>query len=170
MKERQVAAAGEKNGLAVAGLGLTYQGTLLDGQTLAFETTVDATMDRKDLDDCLDAWIGACDRQQAKKELPLVKAGLYANKATLRDQERAKAKLAAEIDARQVIERRNKRPTPEGATAGLQQFDQRIQQLKAAIATSSARIPYLEAIIARKEPPELFPQPDRDLEDAADAA
>ncbi len=165
-----MAAEGDRKGLAVAGLALTYQATLIDGKTLAFETAVDATMAREDLDGALDDWIGACRRQQAIEELPLVKAGLYANKATLRDQERARAKLGAEIDARQVIERRNKRPVPEGATAGLQQFEQPIQRLKAAIATSSARIPYLEAIIARKEPPELFPQPARDQEDAADAA
>jgi hypothetical protein len=153
--------AARPTALAVAGLGITYQATLIDGKTLAFETAIDNTVDRPELDGFLDTFIGAAKRQQAIEELPLVKQSLSANTQTLHEQERARARAVADGQARisaSNASRRNPRPeTPASDVAALAQFDQRISQLKSAIAAARARIPYLEAIIDRREPPEMFP-------------
>ena len=162
-----------RTGLAVGGLGITYQAALIDGKTLAFETAVDQTMDREELDDYLDTFIGAAKRQQAIEELPLVKQNLATNLAMLRNDEKERAKAIARIEARSTIvsgTRRNPRPPSEGDQNNLAQFEQRIARTKAAINAARARIPYLEAIIARQTPPEPFPQPERDEEEAAAAA
>ena len=167
------AAETRQTALAVSGLGITYQATLIDGKTLAFETAIDNTTDREDLDGVLDTFIGAAKRQQAIEELPLVKQSLSTNLQTLRDQERARAEAVAGSQARiSVVNsgRRTPREIPEGDKAAVMQFDQRISQIKAAVAAARARIPYLEAVIARREPPELFPVAQPDVGEAADAA
>lgn len=160
----------EKSGLAIGGLGITYQATIIDGKTLAFETAVDQTMDRKELDEFMDTFIGAAKRQQAIEELPLVKQSLHANKATLAAQIRARAEIIAGAQARMGKANENRRVAREmsdGDKGSIAQFDQRISQLKTAIAAAEARVPYLEAIIDRRDPPEMFPVLGADEAEAA---
>ena len=172
-------------GVTIGGLGITYQATLIDGKQLAFETAIDNTVDREELDRTLDTFIGAAKRQQAIEELPLVKEALSVNLATLRQKETERAQAIAAQDARAALSemerprgtRRhagnaNQPLTAGGPDAAVMQANQMIEALKAKIAAARARIPYLQAIIDRREPPDPFPQKltAADLEDAADAA
>lgn len=171
-----------RTGLAIGALGLTYQAELLPGKTLAFETAVDATMGREELDGYMDDWIGACKRQAALEELPLVIQSLHANRMRLRDEEKKRAVLVANSQARERL-RASERPhgtrrdraeplAESGDAANLAQADQMIANVRSAIRSAEARIPYLRALVAREEPPEPFPatETEEDEEGAAAAA
>lgn len=57
----------------VPALGMSYQFGIVEGVTLVFQTHIDATTDRRDLDDLLDHVAGAAERQKAKIELPEIR-------------------------------------------------------------------------------------------------
>lgn len=166
-----------RTGLAIGALGITYQAELLPGKTIAFETSVDRTMDREELDGFMDTFIGAAKRQAAIEELPLVIQALHANRQQLKDEEKKRAGLVAGMQARQdlrAIERprgtHRAQPIENGDQANLMQQDQAISRLKAAIRAAEARVPYLKALIARQDPPEPLPIAVEDEEGAAEAA
>lgn len=158
-----------KSGLAIGALGITYQAELLPGKTLAFETHVDRTMDRAELDEVLDTCIGAAKRQAAIEELPLVYQSLHANRLRLKEEEQKLARIETGMKARDALRqmerphgtRRPQAPAPEnGDEAQIAQFTQTIANLRSAIRAGEARVPYLKALIERREPPEQFPQPE----------
>lgn len=151
------------------GIGITYQLQLDSTQTLAFEVAADVEISRSELDDILDRVGGAAERRQAMLELPICKMNLLTNLKMLANQREARAKAVAVSAAR--IERltgSRRKPVPMalGDENAISEFDKRIMQIEGSIKTGEMRIPYLEAIIARQPPPELFPE----LDEAAEAA
>jgi hypothetical protein len=147
--------------LPVGAMAVTYQITIGDGRTMAFETAVDATVAREDLDGLLDTMGGAAERRQAIFELPLVKANLFANRELLADQEKGRANAIANLQAHVEIRSRGSRPQAQPVPSDVNavaQFDDRIAKIKAQIKTAELRIPYLEALIDRRDPPDLFPE------------
>ena len=145
---------------AVPGMRITLQGPIApDGKSMAWEIVEDQTLDQKDLDEILDRAWSATRRQSAIEELPIVEASLYKCRKLIitARKERAMAAAAQEA-ARSSNPRRNPRvmENPQEATR-LAQYDARILQIEEQIIVDEARIPYLEAIIARKEPPSPLP-------------
>ena len=127
----------EPTPLAVGALGITYQATLIDGKTLAFEMAIDGTMDRESLDGELDKLTGAAKRQQAIEELPLVRQSLHTNLATLAEMKRQRAVAAANVQGRVSAAnagRRNPRPVVAGSDeANLKQLDQKVEQYEVTV-------------------------------------
>lgn len=152
-------------GTPVPGLRVTYQMQIGDGRVIAYEAALDSTCSRGDLDELLDRCGGAAERRQAMYELPMVKAGLYTNRELLAAQRKARAETHAQAVARhQRLQegRRNVVPMAQPDANAIAQFDQRILDLLRQIRNAELRIPYLEAIIAGREPPELFPEAELD--------
>lgn len=157
----------------VPGLRVTYQMQIGDGRVIAYEAAVDSTIDRQDLDELLDRCGGAAERRQAVYELPMVRAGLYTNRELLAAQRKARATTHAQAMARhhsQQQGRRNVIPMAAPDANAIAQFDQRILDLQRQIRNAELRIPYLEAVIARQPPPELFPEAEPEPVEAAEAA
>lgn len=161
----------KRTGVAIGGLGITYQATLIDGRTVAFETAIDLTATQADIDDVLDVIAAATKRQQAIEELPAVRDALSFTLAQLASMKKQRAALVAGHQAKHSAmnaNRRNPKPLEAGSTdANLAQIDQTIAATEQKIRVAKARIPYLEAIRDRREPPDPFPQYS---EDAAEAA
>jgi hypothetical protein len=149
-----------RTALPVGAIAVTYQITIGEGRTIAYETAVDSTVDRPELDEILDLVGGAAERRQAIFELPLQKASLRANRELLDLQHKAKRRAEADVSAREAVRGRGGRsvePKPSDVNA-IAQFDERIAKIQAQIKLAEQQIPYLEALIAREEPPELFPE------------
>lgn len=147
----------------IAGMKVTYQIQIGDGRGIAFEAAVEVGYPREMLNELLDRIGGAAERRQALYELPMVKAGLHANKELLKSQREERAKTHALVMAKlQHIKERDPRgrdremPAPDANAVA--QFDGRILDLQRQIKNAELRIPYLEAIIAGEDPPELFPE------------
>jgi hypothetical protein len=156
----------------IPGMKITVQGPISpDGQTLAFELPVDALLSRPMLDERLDVLTGALRRQRAIEELPLTKASLVTNLGLYAAQRKARATHEAAMNARIAARSANRRVEAEAAAGdvnALSQFDARLAQIDGQIKLARARIPYLEAIIAGDEPPELFPEAANDVKMAAE--
>jgi len=144
-------------------LRITYQLQLSEGQTIAYEIGEDTEIDRVQLDMLLDKVGGAADRRKAIFDLPFHKARLFANRELLRSQQRERAKADATMQARVVqmtANRRSQVPPAQQDINTVAQFDNRILELQKTIQADELRIPYLEAIIEGRKPPELFPEID----------
>ncbi len=90
-----------------------------------------------------------------------MRQSLYANTKLLAKARVEKANALANVRAsRPAKERRLQPMTTPAETSTAAQHDQRILQIEGQIEGARARIPYLEAIIAREEPPELYPDPE----------
>lgn len=169
MSEQTVAV--NRRGVAIPGVEITYQATLIDGKQLAFVLAEDATISREDLDELLDRYVGASRRQQAIEELPLVRANLSSNRKLLLLQRRERAKAEGGSHARMALvgsARRNPRPMPVGDENAVAQFDARIAQIETQIKHAELRIPYLEALIDRREPPDPSGFVSQDMAEAAE--
>lgn len=140
----------------IPGMQITFQGPLgPDGLGIAFQVAVDSTIDRRDLDELLDRVGGARRRQAAMEELPIVRQSLAANLKLLETAKREKEVHIARMQGRvtQLGARRRGEVanSPQDVNA-LSQHDQRILQIEGQIAGAQERIPYLEALIDRREP------------------
>jgi hypothetical protein len=131
-----------------------------DGAGMEFEVGVDATIDRPELDLLLDTVASARRRQAAIEELPLERQGLYRNSELLKIARREKAAHEARMGARLTALGARRRgevmPNPQDVNA-LSQHDNRIMQIEEQIERAKARIPYLEALIDNREPPDYLP-------------
>jgi hypothetical protein len=148
---------------AIPGMKVTYQIQLGDGQGIAYEIGVDSTIDRLALDELFDRIGGAAARRKAIFDLPLTQLSLNGAKQMLAQQhkERAKAVATQEMHVLRMSEnRRNQAQATQVDVMAVAQFDQRIMQLERQIVQDERMVAYLQAIIAGKEPPELFPVTD----------
>lgn len=155
----------------IPGMRVTYQIAIGDGRTVAYEAAVDSTIAREDLDELLDRCGDAAERRQAVFELPLVRASLWSNRQLLATERVSRARAQAESEGRVAQLSRGRRadvPLPPSDVNRIAQYDARLLQIEAQIKSAEARIPYLEAIIARREPPDLFPELAADMREAAE--
>lgn len=161
--------------IKIPGMQVTFQSPLSpDGKGINFVLACDALINPKALDERLDVIAAAARRQAAFEELPIVKQSLYANRRLLETARKERAKQAAALHHKLELVQAGRRgqadPTkhaPQDVNA-LAQHDNRILQIEGQIEGASARLPYLQAIIEGRDPPELFPdegQPERDAAD-----
>jgi hypothetical protein len=146
--------------IAIPGMRVTYQVQIGDGQTIAYEVGVDATIAREDLDELFDRVGGAAARRKAVFDLPLTELSLAGAKAMLVQQRKAHAAAVATQEAhiqRMSENRRNQAQATQVDVMAVAQFDQRIMQLERQIVQDTRMVEYLKAIIAGETPPELFP-------------
>ncbi len=148
-------------GVAVPGMRITYQAPIApDGKTIAWEMVVDDTMHEEDLAERTEIAWKVTRRLSALEELPIVRASLYKCEKLLATARKERAMAYAQIEA--ARERPGRRlqqvnQNPQDAQR-LMQYDTRVLQIEEQIIVDEARIPYLEAIIARKEPPSPLPK------------
>lgn len=148
---------------AIPGMRVTYQVQIGDGQAIAYEVGVDATTSREDLDELFDRVGGAAARRKAVFDLPLTQLSLNGAKQMLEQQrkERAKAIATQELHVIKMSEnRRNSAQATQVDVMAVAQFDQRIMQLERQIVQDERMVEYLQAIVDRRTPPELFPADD----------
>ena len=150
----------EVRAIEIPGMKIKYSAPLSpDGDGIEYEMAVDSTIHRDDLDELLDKVGGAHQRQAAKRELPLLRQNLHGNRNLLRSARNEKARHEAGMNARASAlggtRRREVQPNPQDANA-LSQHDQRIIKIEEEIKRAEQRIPYLEAIVAGKDPPDPF--------------
>ncbi len=142
-------------------LRITYQIQLMEGQTIAFEIGEDTDIGPAGLKDILALVSGAAAVERAKVDLPMHKARLFSNREQLHRERRRLADAEARMQANVVTMSRG-RNNPVSATPQdvntVAQFNQAITNLEATIRNDELRIPYLEAIIDGRDPPELFPE------------
>jgi hypothetical protein len=151
---------------------ITYQMPLGGaGQGLSFEVAAAARIPPEALGEILDNLGSEARRQLAVEQLPNIKADLFVNLKLLRDQKVGRAKAMAQqqanMDRNSINRRREAQPLPADAAA-VSQFDARIMDLEGHIEAARKRIPYLEAIIDRRDPPELFPEIEAEYAEAAE--
>jgi len=152
----------------VPGMQITFQAPLSpDGKGINFVLALPAEITEGDLDLRLDLIGKATRRQQAIEELPIVKQSLYSNLKLLQTARKEHAAAQARHEAKAAARNKNLRNQVE-LPSDLAQHDARILQIEGQIAGARTRIPYLEAIIAGREPPELFPLSANDKAEAAD--
>ncbi len=156
----------------IPGMRVTFQGPISpDGVGMAFEMVADSTIHPDDLNKSLDMMFDARRRLAAREELPIVKQSLHANTLLLKtaelDRARHKAQMTGRVEKIAPRRRDQVEPNPQDVNA-LSQHDQRILQIAGQIEGARARIPYLEAIIEGREPPELFPEAANDTAMAAE--
>ena len=156
----------------VPGMQIEFQGPIgPDGLGVGFRIAVDQTISSADLDELLDRVGGARRRQKAIEELPIEKMSLVANLQLLKtaelDRARHKAQMTGRAERLGTRRRGEVEPSPQDVNA-LSGHDQRIMQIQGQIEGARARIPYLEAIIEGREPPELYPEAANDAAMAAE--
>lgn len=146
--------------VAVPGMRITLQGPISpDGKTMAWEIVEDQTASVGDLDELMDRAWSVQRRQSAIEELPIVKESLYKNRMLIVTARKERAMAVAQQEAaRDRTPRRNPREVqnPQDQQR-LMQYDGRVLQIEEQIILCEARIPYLEALIARADPPESLP-------------
>jgi hypothetical protein len=150
----------EVRAIAIPGMKIKYSAPLsTDGDGIEFEMAVDSTIHRDDLDELLDKVAGAHRRQAATRELPLLRQLLHKDRKLLPIARRKAADHDAAMTARAVAlganRRREVQPNLQDVN-GLQQLNKDVLAIEEAIKLAEVRIPYLEAIIAGKEPPDPF--------------
>lgn len=155
----------EARPIEVNALGITYQITLADGRTVAYETRMDATCELADMDELLDRIHDATERQAARVNLPQARAKLKIAHTQLRMQEQLYATTQAGQEAAHSVSRKQGpfRPS-EAQRTNLENIRASIARFRADIPILEWEIARLEAVIAREEPP---PEPQR-LAEAAD--
>ncbi len=141
----------------VPGMQIEFQGPIgPDGLGVGFRIAADATISLDELNERLDTVAGALRRQRAMEQLPLEKQRLSANLKLLKTAEIDRARHKAQMSGRVIQRRGGAVEMPQDVNA-LAQFDQRIMEINGQIEGARAAIPYLEAVIAGREPPELYP-------------
>ncbi len=156
----------------VPGMKIVFQGPLgPDGLGIAFEVAEARDISREDLDELLDRVAGARRRQEAMEKLPLEKQRLSMNLKLLRlaevERARHKAQMTGRVEQLGARRRGAVEPAPQDTNA-LAQHDHRIMEINGHIEGARAAIPYLLAIIAGEEPPELYPDAANDTAMAAE--
>jgi hypothetical protein len=152
----------------VPGMQIEFQGPIgPDGLGVGFRIAVDATISLEDLNIQLDIVAKATRRQRAMEQLPLEKQRLSANLKLLKTAEIDRARHKAQMSGRVIQRRGGSVEMPQDVNA-LAQFDQRIMEINGQIEGARAAIPYLEAVIAGEEPPELYPDAANDQREAAE--
>jgi hypothetical protein len=152
----------------VPGMQIEFQGPIgPDGLGVGFRIAVDATIGLEDLNIQLDIVAKATRRQRAMEQLPLEKQRLSANLKLLKTAEIDRARHKAQMSGRVIQRRGGSVEMPQDVNA-LAQFDQRIMEINGQIEGARAAIPYLEAVIAGEEPPELYPDAANDQREAAE--
>ncbi len=155
--------------VAIPGMQITFQSPLSpDGKGLNFVIACESTIASGDLDQRLDLIAAAVRRQQAVEELPIVKQSLSANLKLLKTAKKEQATAVARHEAKAATRNKGLRNQVELPASDLVQHDNRILQIEGQIAGAQTRIPYLEALIEGREPPELFPVSAKDQAEAAD--
>jgi hypothetical protein len=156
----------------VPGMQIEFQGPIgPDGLGVGFRIAVDATIGLEDLNIQLDIVAKATRRQRAMEQLPLEKQRLSANLNLLKTTERERARHLAGMTARtQKLQANRRNPVEPMAqdTQGLIGHDNEIRRINGHIEGARAAIPYLEAVIAGEEPPELYPDAANDQREAAE--
>ncbi len=145
--------------IEIPGMQIKFTGPIApDGKGMEWTVAVDRTESTEDLNEMLDRITAAHRRQAAIEELPIVKESLYKNRRLLTEAQRERARAEAQAAARIPPNRRNPQPASPQDESRVLQYDQRILQIQEQILLADARIPYLEAIVAGKEPPEALPE------------
>lgn len=155
----------EARPVEVNALGITYQIALEEGRTIAYESKVDATCSTEDMDELLDRLHDATERQLARVNLPKAKGKLKIARIQLRMQEQLHARTESEQLAHHRLSRKQGEFRPsEAQRNNLTGIETSIARFRADLPIIEWEIARLEAIIARREPPE---EPAR-LAEAAD--
>lgn len=144
----------------------------VDGHGISFEFFEDVTLERAYLDELLDKMSGASERLMLIDELPRLKQLRLVKIEMLKEQRKARAEAQARIEAhvfkfshdRQGNPRRQAAEPPPADMNAIAQYDKRIADLTQELKTIEHRIPYAEAVIAGRTPPDEFPE----LQEAAD--
>jgi hypothetical protein len=149
--------------IAVPGLKIAYQIQIGDGGTplIAYEAAVDSTIDTHDLNELLDRISSAAARQKAIHDLPLSKLRLVQN-LDKREKISRDLALASKTAAEEAQKRRGERvrevPMAQAALTQITQLSNALAETEAIINHDRLRIPYLEAVIDGRPPPDLFPE------------
>jgi Zn finger protein HypA/HybF involved in hydrogenase expression len=145
----------------MAMMQITYQITIGEGQTIAFEIGEDTEVGTDGLNKTLDLVAQATARQKAKHDLPFQEKQLIQCRESLVATRKKRAQAAATLDAHVAqlssTRRNNVQPLQSDVNA-VSEFDKTITNLEAAIKANELLIPYLKAIIAGETPPSLFPE------------
>ncbi len=149
-------------GVPIPGMRIVYQQPIgPDGRGISFEVAEDATISKEDLNEMLDRVSGAARRLSAIEELPLIKGKLLTDRELLKDEERRLREAGARLESHVTllsVNRRKEAMPPESDTRAIAQLDQAVSDRRSAIRNSELRIPYLQALIDGRTPPELFPE------------
>lgn len=140
---------------------ITYQIQLAEGQTIAFEIGADTEDGAEKLRDTLDLVGKAAERRKAIHDLPFHQARLMTNRERITNLRRDRARADSNLNAHvvQLSKNRNKTVPPlQTDVNAVAQWDKQIADTEAAIKGDEIRIPYLQAIIDGREPPDLFPE------------
>lgn len=140
---------------------VTYQIQIAEGQTLAYEIGADTNDGPEELRKVLDLVGDAAERRKAMHDLPFHKARLLSNRERIGNLRKDRAKAEANLNAHvsQISAGRRKEAVPlQTDVNAVAQWDKQIADAEALIKADELRIPYMEAIIAGREPPELFPE------------
>ncbi len=147
--------------IAVPGLKIAYQIQIGEGQALAYEAAIDSAATRPELDDLLDRLGSAAERRKAIHDLPFHRARLAQNLELLpklrQDLAKAQARGAAVVAQKSANRRQEVPMLPQDQNA-ISQLEQRLLETEKTIQNDRLRIPHLQAIIAGREPPDMFPE------------
>jgi Zn finger protein HypA/HybF involved in hydrogenase expression len=143
----------------MAMMQITYQITIGEGRTLAFEIGEDTDIGPEALNKTLDLVAQATARQKAEYDLPFQEQQLIQCRETLEATRKRRAQAAATLDAHvaqlSATRRSNVQPLQSDVNA-VAEFDKTITNLEAAIKANELLIPRLKAIIAGQPLPSLL--------------
>lgn len=157
--------------IAVPGLKIAYQFQIGEGRMLAYEAAADSTVHTDDLNKLLDTMRDAGERQKAFHDLPFHQARLAQNRELLPKRKRELQEVVSQAHARVAARsstRRGDVPVRPEDNNAIMQHETRVAELEATIRSDELRVPYLQAIIAGREPPDLFPELGEDARMAAE--
>ena len=140
---------------------VTYQIQIAEGQTLAYEIGANTDDGPEELRKVLDLVGDAAERRKAMHDLPFHKARLLSNRERIGNLRKSRAQAESDANAHIAVlgqNRHKKVPMPQTDVNAIAQWDKQIADAEALIKADELRIPYMEAIIAGREPPELFPE------------
>jgi hypothetical protein len=125
------------------------------GQKITYDIGMDATCDRRDLDELFDRIGAAAARRKAIFDLPIQELSLAGAKAMLPIQikEREKAVATQELHVLRMSEHRRGKVEPlQSDVNAVVNFDGNIMQLRRRILQEEKQVAYLKAIIAGADP------------------
>ncbi len=143
----------------MAMMQITYQITIGEGRTLAFEIGEDTDIGSEKLNQTLDLVSQATARQKAEYDLPFQEQQLIQCRETLVATRKKRAQAAATLEAHvtQMSLKRSSNVQPlQSDVNAVAEFDKTITNLEAAIKANELLIPRLKAIIAGETPPSLL--------------
>jgi hypothetical protein len=155
----------EPRPIEVNALGISYQVNLGGDRQVSFETKLDSTADKVEIDTLLDTIHASVDRQQARIKLPEARGRLNIAHVQLRLHEREYAKEEAMQSARFAVSRKQgEMRRSEAQIAKLSNIQTSIDRFRADIPILEWEIERLQAVIDGTDIP---PEPER-LAEAAD--